>query len=141
MRAKKHLGQNFLKDASVISRIVGALEIVPGETVLEIGPGMGALTGELLSEADRVIALEFDRDMISYLRNRFDGAKHLSLVQADALTVDLGSILPGPPVKLAANLPYYISTPILQRLADERSRFSSLNFKLRLSTNSSTRII
>lgn len=126
MRAKKHLGQNFLRDTSVISRIVDALDIGASDTVLEIGPGMGALTGDLLERAARVIALEFDRDVMAYLRDRFASVGNLSLLQADALTVDLASVIPDSPVKLAANLPYYISTPILQRLAEERSRFSSM---------------
>jgi 16S rRNA (adenine1518-N6/adenine1519-N6)-dimethyltransferase len=124
VKAKKHLGQNFLQDASVVRRIVQALEIKPSDTVLEIGPGMGALTGELLQHAENVVAIEFDRDMVGHLRRRFADAKKLTILQADALTVDLSGVIPDSDVKLAANLPYYISTPILQRLAAERERFA-----------------
>ena len=109
----------------MIGGIVAALELTTEDTVLEIGPGTGALTEELLQRAENVVAIEFDRDMVSHLRQRFATAKNLTVFQADALTVDL-SDLPQHGVKLAANLPYYISTPILQRLATERERFSSM---------------
>ncbi len=110
----------------MIRRIVDALELTSSETVLEIGPGMGALTEELLQRAASVVAIEFDRDMTSHLRERFATAGNFRIVEADALTVDLKNVLPLPDVKLAANLPYNISTPILQRLSAERSRFASM---------------
>jgi len=126
VRAKKHLGQNFLKDESVVDRIIDGLNLNSADTVAEIGPGMGALTGKLAQKAGQVIAIEFDRDMVAHLQREFSETPNLAIVQADALTIELDTILPESGVKLAANLPYYISTPILQRLAAERNRFSSL---------------
>ena len=130
MRAKKSLGQNFLRDQIVVNKIVGALNLREGETVIEIGPGTGALTETLLEEAGRVIAVEFDRDMVAVLQERFGRAINFKLVNADALGVDFASLLPpersGQKVKLIANLPYNISTPILQRLIEQREMFSEL---------------
>jgi 16S rRNA (adenine1518-N6/adenine1519-N6)-dimethyltransferase len=87
---------------------------------------MGALTGRLLESGAKVVAIEFDRDMVEHLRRKFAGSGGLTIVQADVLTTDLASILPASGAKLVANLPYYISTPILQRLGAERERFSSM---------------
>lgn len=128
MRAKKSLGQNFLRDDSVIRRIVDALDLHKDETVVEIGPGRGSLTRALLEDAGRVIAIEFDRDLIIPLRERFGAFKNLELINADILSVDFAEILNTKKgkAKLVANLPYNISTPILGRLIDQRSLFSKL---------------
>jgi 16S rRNA (adenine1518-N6/adenine1519-N6)-dimethyltransferase len=130
MRAKKSLGQNFLRDAGIIDRIVQALGPIDESTVIEIGPGRGALTEKLLEKAGRLIAIEFDRDMIAILNERFGGCDNLTLVNADALKVDYSQIIGMPgsvgKAKLVANLPYNISTPILQSLADQRSFFSTI---------------
>jgi len=127
MRAKKSLGQNFLRDDGVIGRIISSLRLTGSETVIEIGPGQGALTTTLLERANRVIAIEFDRDMVAFLERRFEGTPRLQLLQADALNVDYSAILPaGPPVKLVANLPYNVSTPILQSVAAQRHHFSDI---------------
>ena len=130
MRAKKSLGQNFLRDETVISRIVDALDLRNNETVIEIGPGQGALTGRLLADARKLIAIEFDQDMISLLRERFRSFGNFLLINDDALNVDFATILKtagadGKP-KFIANLPYNISTPILQRLIDQRHLFSRI---------------
>lgn len=129
MRAKKSLGQNFLRDETVINRIVDALDLQDDETVLEIGPGRGALTQRLLEDAGTVIAIEFDRDMISLLRERFGSLGNFELIDDDALNIVLADILKttgGGQIKLVANLPYNISTPILQRLIDQRHLFSRI---------------
>lgn len=130
MRAKKSLGQNFLRDETVISRIIEALDLQPHDTVIEIGPGQGALTEQLLRKAASVVAIEFDRDMISLLRERFGSKENFHLINDDALNVDLAAVMRGfgadKKCKLAANLPYNISTPILQRLIDQRHLFSRL---------------
>ena len=129
MRAKKSLGQNFLRDDAVVKRIVAALDLSEDDTVVEIGPGQGALTGDLLITAGKVVAIEFDRDMVAILNERFAAIRNLELVNRDALSVDFSEVL-GPNTdvkpKFVANLPYNISTPILQRLIEQRELFSTI---------------
>ncbi|CAN5347604.1 16S rRNA (adenine(1518)-N(6)/adenine(1519)-N(6))-dimethyltransferaseRsmA [soil metagenome] len=130
MRAKKSLGQNFLRDSDVIDRIVQSLGPIDESAVVEIGPGRGALTEKLLEKAARVIAIEFDRDMIAILNERFGRCDNLTLINADALNIDYSPLVHSEncqdPAKLVANLPYNISTPILQSLAAQRVLFSDL---------------
>ena len=130
MQPKRSLGQNFLRDNGVIDRIIEALGPLPTDTVVEIGPGDGALTGKLLQSAEKVIAIEFDRDLVSVLKKRFASAVNFELIEADALSVDFsrfqGTKNNTDKLKLAANLPYNISTPILQRLMGQRSLFSKM---------------
>ena len=139
MRAKKSLGQNFLQDRTIIDRIVDALDLHNNETVVEIGPGLGALTERLVEKAASVIAVEFDRDLIPVLREKFSRNENFAVVNEDALTVDFSKLIAKNlkseisnlkseilDLKLAANLPYNISTPILQRLIDQRHIFSKL---------------
>jgi 16S rRNA (adenine1518-N6/adenine1519-N6)-dimethyltransferase len=120
-RAKKRLGQNFLVDESYARRIVASLALRAGETVVEIGPGRGALTAPLLESGARVVAVEFDRELNALLRERFGGREEFRLVEADALNVDLCSAIePAREARVVANLPYNISTAILQRLIEQR---------------------
>jgi len=129
MRAKKSLGQNFLNDPSIIDRIISSLELGPDDTVVEIGPGQGALTQQLTKQARQVIAIEFDRDLVDPLKKTFGSSSNFSLISAHALSVDFADILTGTTpanTKLAANLPYNISTPILQRLFEVRHLMSRL---------------
>jgi len=120
-RAKKRLGQNFLVDESYARRIVGALGPRADETVVEIGPGHGALTALLLKDAGRVVAVEFDRELAPLLRERFKSRESFTLVEADALEVDFCSAVePAHSARVVANLPYNISTAILQRLIGQR---------------------
>jgi 16S rRNA (adenine1518-N6/adenine1519-N6)-dimethyltransferase len=120
-RAKKRLGQNFLVDDVYARRIVGAFAPRADETVLEIGPGRGALTESLLERAGRVVAVEFDRELVPLLRGRFGVRENFSLVEADALEVDFCSAVePARSARVIANLPYNISTAILQRLIEQR---------------------
>ncbi len=127
IRAKKSLGQNFLRDSNVIEQIVGALKLKGDDTVIEIGPGMGALTGQLVETAGQVIAVEFDRDMVALLQTGFADADNIAIVNTDALKLDFASVIKTTDkVKLVANLPYNISTPILQRLSEQRQLFSEL---------------
>src|SRR5215208_5671511 len=120
-RAKKRLGQNYLVDETYARRIVGALAPRAGETVVEIGPGGGALTGLLLESGARVVAVELDRELVPLLRGRFAGRDNFELVEADALGVDFcAAVEPAPSARVVANLPYNISTAILQRLVGQR---------------------
>ncbi|HEX3557891.1 MAG TPA: 16S rRNA (adenine(1518)-N(6)/adenine(1519)-N(6))-dimethyltransferase RsmA [Pyrinomonadaceae bacterium] len=126
-RAKKRLGQNFLVDESFARRIVGALAPRAGEAVLEIGPGRGALTSPLVESGARVVAVEFDRGLAAPLRARFSGRENFTLVEADALRVDFCSVIePDLSARVVANLPYNISTAILQRLIERRRCVSEM---------------
>ncbi|MEO7539116.1 MAG: 16S rRNA (adenine(1518)-N(6)/adenine(1519)-N(6))-dimethyltransferase RsmA [Pyrinomonadaceae bacterium] len=130
MRPRKSLGQNFLCDEGVILRIVDALKVENTDTVIEIGPGTGALTRGLVEKAGRVIAVEFDRELIPGLENQFAAHTNFELINRDALSYNfedlLGNDVDTPRAKLVANLPYNISTPILQRLIEQRFLFSEL---------------
>jgi 16S rRNA (adenine1518-N6/adenine1519-N6)-dimethyltransferase len=120
--AKKSLGQNFLVDERVAARIVGEFGPRADETVTEIGPGRGALTGPLLAQAGRVVAVEFDRDMVHALAERFGERDNFRLVQDDALSVDFCELVaPAATSRVVANLPYNIATAILQRLIEQRA--------------------
>ncbi len=118
----KRLGQHFLRDQRAIHRIIDALNPRTDETIVEIGPGTGALTSLLVERAGRLIAIEFDNKLTPLLQERFGGFGNFKLVMADALTVDFcKEILPAQSARLVANLPYNISTAILQRLIAQRA--------------------
>ena len=120
-RPLKRLGQHFLKDPRTVHRIVEALNPQQDETIVEIGPGTGALTAALLERAGRVVAVEFDQKLEPLLHERFADHPGFKLVMGDALTTDFcAEIKPAPRARLAANLPYNISTAILQRLIAQR---------------------
>jgi len=112
--ARKRYGQNFLADPHYVKRIADAIAPQPGERVVEIGPGLGALTGELVARAGRIVAIEIDRDLAARLRERY-APDQLELVVGDALEVDLAPL--GTDLRVVGNLPYNISSPILFRLA------------------------
>ena len=118
----KRLGQHFLRDQRTIHRIIEALNPKSDETIIEIGPGTGALTSALVERAGRVVAVEFDSKLAPLLSERFADAANLKLVMADALTTDFcAEIRPAKSARLVANLPYNISTAILQRLIAQRA--------------------
>src|SRR5215217_2086040 len=118
----KRLGQHFLRDQRTIYRIIDALAPKTDETVVEIGPGTGALTSVLVERAGRVIAIEFDRKLAPLLQERFAEFGNFKLVMGDALTTDFcAEIQPARSARLVANLPYNISTAILQRLIAQRA--------------------
>ena len=127
--AKKSFGQNFLIDQNYISKIIAALNLQTGETIIEIGAGRGALTEGLIESGANVIAIELERDMNAVLRERFGGCENFQLVEADALNIDYSRFqIPDSKlkIKLVANLPYYISTAILQKLIEQRDCFSEM---------------
>lgn len=111
---RKRFGQNFLADPHYVSRIVAAIDPQPGDNVVEIGPGLAALTGALLERAGRIVAVEIDRDLAARLRERFT-ADRLALHEADALTFDFSTL--GDGLRVVGNLPYNISSPLLFHLA------------------------
>jgi 16S rRNA (adenine1518-N6/adenine1519-N6)-dimethyltransferase len=118
----KRLGQHFLRDPRTIHRIIDAFNPKADETIVEIGPGTGALTSLLVERAGRLIAVEFDNKLAPLLQERFGSFGNFKLVMADALTVDFcKEILPAFSARLVANLPYNISTAILQRLIAQRT--------------------
>lgn len=125
---RKRFGQNFLQDQRVIEDIVNAVGASSSDVVVEIGPGLGALTRPLLQRLDHLHVVEIDRDIISRLRGDFDPAR-LSIHEGDALAFDFGSVCDGR-FKLVGNLPYNISTPLLFHLACYGDRVIDMHFML-----------
>lgn len=109
---RKRLGQHFLSDPRILSRIADALDLTGTETVIEIGPGRGALTDMLAARAARVIAIEIDRALAARLRDRYADDARVRVVEQDVLEANLAALAAGPFV-LAGNVPYYITTPII----------------------------
>ncbi len=122
-RIQKRLGQNFLREETILHEILAQASVQPGEVILEIGAGLGVLTDPLSHAAGKVVALEIDRLLYAYLTERFKNRENLILLHQDILKYDLHD-LPRTGVKVIANLPYYISTPILMYLLQSIRRFS-----------------
>lgn len=130
LRARKRFGQHFLHDANVVRRIADAIDARPGEALVEIGPGHGALTRHLLARVKPLRAIEIDRDLVRELRERFPPAD-LEVIEADVLDVDFRALRgPGPPLRVAGNLPYNISTPLLFHLLAQREAIRDMHFML-----------
>jgi 16S rRNA (adenine1518-N6/adenine1519-N6)-dimethyltransferase len=126
--AKKSFGQNFLIDSNYIEKIISSLNVQTGEAIVEIGPGRGALTRKLIERNATVFAVELDRDLIPILESEFADNENFILIENDALKLDFRQFVVSDRerVKLIANLPYYISTAILQKLIEQREVFSEL---------------
>lgn len=119
--ATKRLGQNFLVNQGVVDHIIDALAPQQSETIIEIGPGRGALTARLIDRVGRLIAVEFDRDLIAPLQSAFASKQNFKLIAKDALEVDFCAVIqPAKEARVVANLPYNISTAILQRMIVQR---------------------
>ncbi len=127
-RPRKRLGQHFLHERNVIARILRAIDPQPGQHFIEIGPGTGALTGPLLDAGVDLTAIELDRELAAELSARWHRPT-LRVLQGDALRVDFEA-LPGAPWRLAGNLPYNISTPLLFHLLDHAQCFDDLHLML-----------
>ena len=121
LRARHGLSQNFLADPDVLEDILAEADPEPGRRVLEIGPGLGLLTGALLEAGADVTAVELDAGLAAFLRDRFADAEGLHLIEGDALDQDLVRLV-APPYDVVANLPYHITSPILPRLLGEPPR-------------------
>jgi 16S rRNA (adenine1518-N6/adenine1519-N6)-dimethyltransferase len=129
-RARKRFGQNFLHDAHWIGRIVAAIDPLPGQTIVEIGPGQAALTRELVRAAGQASAVEIDRDLAAWLRTQFT-PQQLTLIEADALTYDWSALATAQgPLRIVGNLPYNISSPLLFELVGIADRVSDQHFML-----------
>ncbi len=122
VRPKKSLGQNFLKDPHYVRRIAEAAAVSSVDQVLEIGPGLGHLTGELARRAGRVLAIELDERVVPILHDQFAGNPQVEIRQGDALRFAYDTLTGT--WKVVANLPYYVATPLIQRMLADRDRFS-----------------
>ena len=132
LSANKNLGQNFLINDSVVDKIVDSANITKEDLVLEIGPGLGNLTEFLLEKAGKVIAIELDNRMIEILNDRFSMYDNFGIINEDVLKVDLHELIKNNKsleiknVKIVANLPYYITTPIIMKLLEEKLDIESI---------------
>jgi 16S rRNA (adenine1518-N6/adenine1519-N6)-dimethyltransferase len=129
-RPRKRFGQNFLTDKNIVGKIVAAIAPRPGENLVEIGPGLGALTRPLLEQAKRLQVVELDRDLIPQLKENCRDAGELIVHAADALEFDFSALAPGSPLRLVGNLPYNISTPLLFHLIESISSIRDMHFML-----------
>ena len=129
--ARRRFGQNFLADPNIIARIIAAIRPQPDENMVEIGPGLGALTAPLIEHLGCLHVVEIDRDLIARLRETHDPAR-LNIHEGDALKFDFGALAEegAPPLRVVGNLPYNISTPLLFHLADFAARIRDLIFML-----------
>ena len=123
----KGLGQNFLFDANLLEKIADCANVTKEDVVLEIGPGLGVLTTRLASRAKKVIAVEIDKHIIPALSDLTSSFSNIEIVQGDIMKTDVKSLLQGEKqVKVVANLPYYITTPVVMKLLEEKAGFSSI---------------
>ena len=127
---QKKFGQNFLIDTHVLDKIIRAAEIGKDDCVLEIGPGIGTMTQYLACAAKKVIAVEIDRTLIPILQDTLDGYDNVKIINEDVLKVDIGKLAEeeneGKPLKVVANLPYYITTPIIMGLFENHVPLQSI---------------
>lgn len=126
----KSLGQNFLVDQNIVHAIVQGAEIGKEDHVVEIGPGVGTLTRELIRTAGKVTAIELDAKLIPILQEELKEADNFELIHADATKVDFEALAPGENIKLVANLPYYVTTPIITRILNDKVGFQSLTIMI-----------
>lgn len=128
--AKKSLGQNFLHERGVVDRIVHAVNPKPGERLVEIGPGQGAMTFPLLDRHGALTAIEFDRDLLEPLTAQAAPHGVLALIHANVLDVDFTALADGKPIRLVGNLPYNLSSPILFHALDHAAAVIDMHFML-----------
>lgn len=134
IRPSRKRGQNFLIDPNLLNAIVNDAGPTPGETILEVGPGAGALTCRLLDSGVRVVAIEQDRRLCEYLRETFGNRPNFVLVHGDAVTQDYDAIFDDAPYRCVSNLPYAVSSPFIARLLLSRNRPRELYLLLQKET-------
>ena len=128
--AKKHLGQHFLHERGVVEKIVLAVDPQPGDRLVEIGPGQGAITFPLLRRHGALTAIEFDRDLLAPLAEAAQGIGALTLLPGDVLGVDFTELAGGHPIRLVGNLPYNLSSPILFHAIAHADAIRDMHFML-----------
>lgn len=128
--AKKSFGQNFLIDDNILQGIVESANLAADDVVIEIGPGLGNLTHYILEKKVKVIAFEIDNDMVDILNQRFDNNNNLEIINKDILKVDMESYFMNKKVKVIANLPYYITSPIIFKLLEYRKNIESITIMI-----------
>ena len=128
--AKKHLGQHFLHERRVVEKIVLAVDPKPGDRLVEIGPGQGAITFPLLQRHGSLTAIEFDRDLLAPLAAAAEGHGELTLLPGDVLGVDFTALAAGGRIRLVGNLPYNLSSPILFHALDHAAAIRDMHFML-----------
>lgn len=127
LRANKKLGQNFLINEDIIEQIIEKADVNKEDVIIEIGPGLGSLTAKLLENAQKVIAIELDSNMSKILKERFSLYGNFELIENDVLKVNLMEIVQKyDSVKVVANLPYYITTPIIMKLLEDKLKLKSI---------------
>ncbi|HET7174554.1 MAG TPA: 16S rRNA (adenine(1518)-N(6)/adenine(1519)-N(6))-dimethyltransferase RsmA [Gammaproteobacteria bacterium] len=130
-RPRKRFGQHFLHDQRIIGKILASIAPIPGDTLVEIGPGLGAITLPLLERCGTLTAIELDRDVIPKLEAAAAGRGRLHIIQADALKTGLAPLAPaGMKLRLVGNLPYNISTPLLFHFLEESACIQDMHFML-----------
>lgn len=129
---KKRLGQHFLTDPNILNKIIRLAKVEKEDVVLEVGPGLGEMTFALSRKAKKVIAIEIDSKLVEQLRTKFKDVSNLEIIEGDILQYDFLGLFhrEGRPLKVVANLPYQISTPLLFRFIEERETFSSITLML-----------
>ena len=125
--AKKKFGQNFLKDAAIIHSIIQSINPLPNDLLIEIGPGLGALTKPLLEKTNRLLAIELDRDIVSWMENEYS-KKNITIFNEDVLNFNFNQF--DQKIRIVGNLPYNISTPILFKCIDNILNIKDLHFML-----------
>ena len=125
--AKKKFGQNFLKDSAIIHTIIQSINPLPDDLLIEIGPGLGALTKPLLEKTNHLLAIELDRDIVAWMENEYS-KKNITVFNEDILNFNFEKL--GQKIRIVGNLPYNISTPILFKCIDNISYIKDLHFML-----------
>ena len=129
-KARKRFGQHFLHDQSIIHRLIRAIHPQADQTLVEIGPGQGALTFPLLQQCGELTAIELDRDLIPILQEKSQSVGTLNLINSDILNIDLAELALKPPLRIVGNLPYNISTPLMFHLLKRSELIQDMHFML-----------
>lgn len=129
---RKKLGQHFLTDRNILDKVIRTAEVSQEDVILEVGPGLGEMTLALAKKADQVIAVEIDSKLAELLRKKMSGLPNVKIILGDILKIDFNSLSRevGSPLKVVANLPYQISTPLLFRFIESKKIFSSFTLTL-----------